>query len=336
VRFSSGIPGEKRVRWLVPYRYTRHLSILAPEPCRKLLAEQADRLVRGSFMTPPPPDQSRDRRIEDPTNLWVVHPAARLLLPWFLTRGISANAVSLGGLTLGTLAALAYGQWDQPAFVVAGLLLSIAWLVADGLDGMIARATGTASPLGRALDGLCDHGVFAVIYVVLAWSIGTPEGWALAWAAGAAHAVQSNLYESERMRFHRRCKGIAMAAPVPSRNPLVRFYDRFAGMLDRFALPFDTAMRSQEDPSVLAHAYGEQAVRPMRLLSLLTANVRICAIFLACLAGNPRLFWWLELVPLTVILVAGLVWHRAVEARLVRSVNGREHPMPTPSSSRRT
>src|SRR3546814_9333837 len=41
-----------------------------------------------------------------------------------------------------------------------GLPLSLFWLVADGLDGMIARATGTPSAAGRVLDGLCDHGVF--------------------------------------------------------------------------------------------------------------------------------------------------------------------------------
>jgi hypothetical protein len=288
-------------------------------------------------MTPPPPDQSRDRRIEDPTNLWVVHPAARLLLPWFLTRGISANAVSLGGLTLGTLAALAYSQWDEPAFVVAGLLLSIAWLVADGLDGMIARATGTASPLGRALDGLCDHGVFVLIYVVLASSIGTAEGWALAVAAGAAHALQSNLYESERARFHRRCKGVAAAVPAPSHNPLVRFYDRVAGTLDRFARPFDAALQRQDNPAPLAQAYGREAARPMRLMRLLTANTRVAAIFIACMAGNPRIFWWLELVPLTAILLVGLIWHRAVEHRLVRNPTAHARPATsTQSPSRRT
>lgn len=270
-------------------------------------------------MTLLPPDQSRDRRIEDPTNRWLIHPAARLLLPWFVARGISANTVSLCGLVLGALAALAYGRWDAWPFAVAGLLLSIAWLIADGLDGMIARATGTASPLGRALDGLCDHGVFVLIYVVLAWSIGTAEGWLLASLAGAAHAVQSNLYESERTRFHRRCKGLAIAATAPAGNPLVRLYDWVAGTLDRFAAPFDEALRQHRDPAQFAAFYGAEAARPMRLMSLLTANVRVLAVFLACLGGDPRLFWWFELVPLTLILLAGLAWHRAVEARLVRT-----------------
>src|SRR3954465_12607402 len=144
------------------------------------------------------PDGSRDRRIEDPTNLWIIHPSSRLLLPWFVSRGISANAVSIGGLALGALAALAYWRWDLWPFACAGLLLSAAWLVADGLDGMIARATGTASPLGRFLDGLCDHGVFTLIYIALAVSIGTVDAWIIGGCAGVFHALQSNLYESER------------------------------------------------------------------------------------------------------------------------------------------
>jgi hypothetical protein len=310
-------------------------AVCKPSTRRKPLAEQAHRLVRDILMTPPPPDQSRDRRIEDPTNLLVIHPAARRLLPWFLTRGISANAVSVGGLALGALSALAYGRWEQPGLVVAGLLLSVAWLIADGLDGMIARATGTASALGRALDGLCDHGVFVMIYVVLAESIGTAEAWVLACAAGVAHAVQSNLYESERGRFHRRCKAVVATAAAPSTNPLVRFYDQVAGTLDRFAAPFDAALAQAADRDALARAYGEAAARPMRLLRLMTANVRILTLFLACLAGNPRLFWWAELVPLTAILILGLVWHRVVETRLVRSLAGRPAPS-FPSSSRRT
>ncbi|MDT8759466.1 CDP-alcohol phosphatidyltransferase family protein [Sphingomonas psychrotolerans] len=270
-------------------------------------------------MTTPPPDGSRDRRIEDPTNLWIIHPAGRRLLPWAIARGISANSVSVVGLILGALAAAAYANWHNWSFVVLGLFLSTGWLIADGLDGMIARATGTASALGRALDGICDHGVFALLYVALAWSIGTPQGWILATAAGVAHAVQSSLYEGERTRFHRRCKGLPAAKPEPSRNPLVRLYDFVAGSIDRIAFRFDAALAQSPDPVAFGRAYGEAAAAPMGLMRLLTANVRVLAIFLACNSADPRLFFWFELLPLTVILIAGLVWHRHVETRLLRS-----------------
>lgn len=282
-------------------------------------------------MTLPPPDGSRDRRIEDPTNLWIIHPAGRFLLPWFVARGISANMVSLCGLTVGILAAAAYYRWDTPFYPLIGFALCVCWLIADGLDGMIARATNSASALGRFLDGICDHVVFILIYVAMATSIGTGEGWALALSAGGLHALQSNLFESERARFHRRCKGIAepAAAAAPKQNPLVRLYDGVAGIVDRFALSFDEAMRRESGRAALVEAYGEAATGPMRLLSLQSANVRVLAIFLACTAGNPRYFWWFEIVPLTALLILGLLWHRLVEFRLARTVPGMSPGTPT-------
>ena len=269
-------------------------------------------------MTVPPPDGSRDRRIEDPSNLWLIHPLGRRLLPIAVARGISANAVSVAGLALGTAAALAYARFADWRFALLGLVLSIGWLVADGLDGMVARATGTASPLGRMLDGLCDHGVFFLIYVALATVWGTGGGWALAIIAGAAHAVQSSLYEGERTRFHRRIRGVALVAapPAPAPSALVRYYDRIAGSPDRLAHEFEQRLAASADPLALGARYAAAAVPPMRLLSLLTANVRIVAIFIACLAGDPRIFWWFEIGPLVAILLIGLAWHRRVERTL--------------------
>lgn len=266
-----------------------------------------------------PPDGSRDRRIEDPTNLWIVHAAGRALLPVALRLGVPANAVSLAGLVLGAGAAAAYWGWRDWPMATLGLLLCVGWLIADGLDGMIARATDSASATGRFLDGLCDHAVFVLLYVVLAVSVGTVGAWALAIAAGAAHAVQATLYEGERTRFHRRLAGDPGVSAPPSRNPLVRAYDRLAGSLDRAAAPFDRALASSADPQVLGEAYGRRAVPPLKLLALLSNNVRVIAIYAACLAGNPIWFWWFELLPLSLIAVLGISWHRHVERQLLRA-----------------
>ncbi|WP_174290831.1 CDP-alcohol phosphatidyltransferase family protein [Sphingomonas bacterium] len=275
-------------------------------------------------MTAPPPDGSRDRRIEDPTNLWLIHPAARALLAPAVAAGISANAVSLAGLALGIGAALCYAHWTSAVEVLLGFALSVAWLIADGLDGMVARATGTASPLGRFLDGLCDHGVFILIYVAMALSIGTGEGWMLAVLAGAAHIGQSSLYEGERARFHRRVRGVAAPTPVyPSADAplLMRGYDRLAGAPDRLGLPFERLLARQPRPLVLATRYARRAVPAMRVQSLLSANVRVALIAIACLAGNPRIFWWAEIVALSAVTAVGLALHRRVEHGLVSSTS---------------
>lgn len=272
-------------------------------------------------MTPPPRDGSRDRRIEDPSNLYLIHPASHALLPFALRHGVSANAVSVIGLACGTVAAIAYANWQHPALALVGLIFSVAWLVADGLDGMIARATKTASALGRTLDGLCDHGVFALIYLSLAWTVGTVEGWALALTAAACHAVQSSLYEGERARFHRRTRGMPLTAvPTPTGMVLVRLYDSVAGSVDRLSMPFERRFGAAEDRAAFAAAYAAAAVPVMRLQSLLTANVRVWAICIACLIGNPRIFWWFEIVPLTLVTTIGLYRHRRIERRFVHGL----------------
>lgn len=270
-------------------------------------------------MTSIPRDQSRDRRIEDPTNRWVVHPLAHMLLPWAIRARISANVVSIAGLALGTGAALAFARYPLDGFATLGLALAICWLVADGLDGMVARATGTASPLGRVLDGLCDHGVFALIYVSLALVIGTVEGWVLAVSAGIAHAVQSNLYEAERARFHRRMRGDAGEhAPARTALPAERAYNAVTAWFDRAAAAFDRSLAAASDRAALGRAYAVRATPALRLLSLESANMRILAIWLACLFGDPRLFWWFELGPLTIVAVIGIALHRRAERALIQ------------------
>jgi hypothetical protein len=274
-------------------------------------------LTRPGLRWPPPPDGSRDLRTEDPTNPWVVHLAGRMLLPLALRLRIPANAVSVAGFALGAAAAWAYLDWPNRATL--GFLLCLAWLIADGLDGMIARSTGTASALGRFLDGVCDHAVFVLLYLALASSLGTAGAWALALTAGAVHAVQSTLYEGERVRFHRRVRGEVGEASPPSGNPLLRLYDTVAGSLDRAAAPFDAALAAAPDPLAFGTRYGERAWRPLRFMALLSNNMRVLLIWLACLAGDPRWFWWAELGPLTLVVVAGILWHRRVERKLLRA-----------------
>lgn len=249
--------------------------------------------------------------------MWLVHPMGRVLLPLALRAGISANLISVIGFGVGVCAALAFVQWHSPGMALLGLALGLLWLVCDGLDGMVARATGTASAFGRVMDGVCDHGVFVVIYVLLASSIGTVQGWALAIIAGAAHVVQSSLYEGERARFHRRLRGDP--APVrhaPLGSTIVRGYDALSGSIDRLAARFDATMRAANSPAVFGRDYGNAAAPAMKAMSLLSANVRLIAITLACVVGAPTLFWWIEIVPLTLVALATIGWHRRIERRL--------------------
>jgi len=268
----------------------------------------------------PPPDGSRDQRTEDPTNIWFVHLVGRLLLPAALRLRISANSLSLAGLAFGIGAAFAYLRWPDWRLASLGFVLCIGWLIADGMDGMVARATGSTSATGRILDGICDHAVFAFLYLFLAWSI---DSYLLGCFAAVAHAFQSTLYESERGRFHRRIRGDSGGGkPPPSRNPLVRLYDAVAGSLDRLAEPLDREIESAEDKQAISEQYGRRAAPTLRMMALLSNNMRVILIYLACLAGDPRWFWWIELVPLTIVAALGIWRHRRIEAAMIRELGG--------------
>lgn len=272
---------------------------------------------KAVMMTALASDGSRDPAIESVSNLWLIHPLSRAGLGWALRLGVSANMVSIAGLLLGVASAVAYFYWQNPLWAAAGLLLSLGWLVADGLDGMIARATGTSSAAGRVLDGICDHGVFICIYVSLALSLGFASWIWLAAVAGLFHAIQSSLYESERVRYHRRIRA-EVGAPdrIQPQGTGVRLYDKVFHALDRWATPFDRRMVASPDPALFARRYREAAGPSMKLMSLLSANTRVFAIFLAALAGDPYLFWWFEIGPLTFVAILAIFWHRRAENRV--------------------
>jgi hypothetical protein len=156
-----------------------------------------------------------------------------------------------------------------------------------------------------------------LLYLAIGATIDTSEGWITGSFAGLFHGVQSNLFESERIRYHRRLRGDPGGEPgPPSPYRLARLYDSVAGSMDRLAGRFDRALAAAPDRRALASAYAERAAAPLRLMNLLTANSRVIALYAACLAGDPKLFWWWQLGPLSLVAAAGMLWHRRIERRL--------------------
>ena len=150
----------------------RHRFYVRLTPIRARVYRLSAMSVRPRPAWLPPPDGSRDLRVEDPTNLWVVHLAGRMLLPLALKARISANMVSVAGLAVGTGAALAYLGWRDPALATLGFLLTIAWLVFEGsrnVRGPAARERAGSFMDACAITGLPDP------YLALGASFDTPQ-----------------------------------------------------------------------------------------------------------------------------------------------------------------
>jgi phosphatidylglycerophosphate synthase len=237
--------------------------------------------------------------IEDPSNLWLVHPLSDRLLPLALRLGIHPNTVSFTGMGFGALAGAFYWHWQNPWAVLAGFLCMTAWHIMDGLDGKLARASGKASPLGRLIDGLCDYMVFLLVLLPIALTFADwPPVVALAVLSGGCHAIQSAWYEGEREAWKRRARGVFSVEPrATARFWGERLYNAAEARLGGGAKAVDAKLMA--DPAQL-EAYLRTTAPHLRRLSLLSANNRTIAIALACLAGNPLLYWLWEIGALSI------------------------------------
>jgi phosphatidylglycerophosphate synthase len=272
-------------------------------------------------------DPARDPGIDVPSNRLFVHPVGRWLLPAAIRLGVHPNAVSMVGLTFGIAAAGCFWHWADPSMALLGWCCLIAWLVMDGLDGALARATGRESAFGRFVDGFSDYGVFVVVHFALALSLVVESGqsptvFALALAAGAAHAVQSAWYEAARAAFLRRARGVfSVAERQVAGGPVEALYNRMESALGHRATALDARLGTLDGEARqrLLEAWQARVRSVFPILWLLSSNARVHVILLACLAKNPQLAWWWELLGLSALAVMCGWWWRRAEAIAVEA-----------------
>ncbi len=77
------------------------------------------------------------------------------------SRGVTANSISIAGMTSGVLAGLALAATTQPGWqttaFIAGAVLVQLRLLANMLDGMVAVGTNAASPIGELYNEIPDR-----------------------------------------------------------------------------------------------------------------------------------------------------------------------------------
>lgn len=299
-------------------------------------------------MTELPDPVRRTLEIEDPTNLYFVHPIANRLTPLFARAGIPPNAVSLTGMAFGILAGIAYYHDQQTGLAVLGFLLMIGWHVMDGIDGQLARLTRTHSEFGKVLDGACDYVTFGAVYIGLALTLSRQHGawvWVLAAAAGAFHAVQSAIYEVQRQDYNFWGRSQASAAfAEPAARPQTRaglslhrrvadwllgVYLRVqhvaiganAGARHRLA---ELLTRSPERAAQVRQAYRDVFAPALRRWSIMSANYRTLAIFVFAVFRRPIYYFWFEIVVLSAVLVVLISWQRTRYALFFRVLQTRD------------
>ncbi len=148
---------------------------------------------------------------------WAIQPLGSLLV----ALGISANAVTWTSLALGCAAgvALAFG-----AFGLAALLGTLSFFC-DAIDGLVARAAGTASPAGEVLDasidrwvefaflaGLCVHYHQSPLLLALSL-LALQGGFMVSYASAKAEALHADVPRGA-MRRVERCVYLILGATL--------------------------------------------------------------------------------------------------------------------------
>lgn len=293
------------------------------------------------------PDEAvrRPPEIEDPTNLYFIHPLAGALTPLLADLRIAPNAVSVAGMSFGVLAGVAYYHFESVRFAVAGFALMIAWHVMDGADGQLARLTHSQSLTGKILDGICDYVTFIAVYVALAAALDRHYGgwvWALVFAAGVCHVIQSASYEVQRQDYYffglgrmsaellrpgqssRRDSGAAPALRVV--ETLNRLYVglqwRVSGVRAELRGRLTAVLaREPQRAASIRRRYRETFAPAVRRWSVLSSNYRTLGIFIGAVLAAPQYYFEFEIVGFTAILAILSLRQQARYARFLRNLD---------------
>ncbi len=100
----------------------------------------------------------------DPPNRFYRYPAARALLP-ILGRisWLTPNHVTYTHIAFGLAAAALVAFTENKLWLVVAFVLCEVRMILDCFDGVLARARGTSSPFGRALDEIADSIAFITL-----------------------------------------------------------------------------------------------------------------------------------------------------------------------------
>jgi hypothetical protein len=108
----------------------------------------------------------------DPANRFYRYPAARALLP-ILGRiaWLTPNHVTYAHMAFGIAAASLVAFTQANAWLVVAFVLSEMRMILDCFDGVLARARGTSSPFGRALDEIADTIAFITLACAMTYRL---------------------------------------------------------------------------------------------------------------------------------------------------------------------
>jgi phosphatidylglycerophosphate synthase len=285
----------------------------------------------------------RTTEIEEITNLYLIHPLAGRLVPIFARLRVTPNAVSIMGMLLGILSAVAYYRYWDLRFALTGFALMIAWHVLDGADGQLARFTQSYSYFGKVIDGISDHVTFLAVYTALAISLSRQHGdwiYALVAISAVCHAIQSASYETQRQEYEYLGWGKKPQEPPPRNSPerdgdgppvirsLFDFLHRLvfvglsfptAGITRKFRASMGAALQGDSATAASVREQYRETIAPqIRSWSILSANYRTLGIFVSALFKAPEYYFAFEIIGFSAVLAVLISRLKSAHEALLR------------------
>ncbi len=282
-----------------------------------------------------PAEYGRPNSIEDASNKYLIHPLSELVVEIGLLLKLSPNIISFMGMGCGFLAAYLYYYLPQTPYVIGGLLAMIGWHVFDGADGKLARATGKTSAFGRIIDGICDHVVFSVVYISLAFHLVetgySTNVWWLVIGAGISHAVQAAGYEERRQKYQRRIEGLHRTSVQDKllhingkKSFLASLYDKAQKLVAGADHGLDCKLMELSETQWGKGVAGAVIMRTIPMVkawALLNANNRTLLIFIFAFMGQPALYFAVELILFNTIMLGLIIAEWQQEKTLIEYAN---------------
>lgn len=255
------------------------------------------------------------------------------------------SQVTFAGTVIGIVAGHLY-FYPSLALNAVGMALHVVANIFDNVDGQLARLTNQKSRMGRAIDGLGDHLVFASVYVhlalryvfaghsimivPLALAAAVSHGWQAAAAdyfrntyllllngqSGAEADLSSMLQRDyERLNWKHDCW----------KKLLLRMYLNFTRTQERLA-PRLHALRqivgrnlSGVETNGLRVHFRELGQPLLKWWGLLMTNSRMVLLFAFLLIGQPIDYFWVELTAFNLLAVALVFQQEKIAGSLLQA-----------------
>lgn len=247
---------------------------------------------------------------------------------------ISPDQVTVMALAVGLVGGHLCFYTSVPLNVIGVALLVISDIF-DSADGQLARMRGTSTRIGKTLDGVADGARFANLSIHLMARLivgGTPWWYVvpLGILAGMAHARQAAAVDYIRHLYLYLVEGrgeFALAEDMASQPAetafqvrLVRFYRNYLtthGKMVSRSLDLVRQLRARNALGSVREGWARSQRAVVVQCAWIGQNIRWALIGITVISGHPITYFWITLVPMSLVLELLLSIHERHAALLL-------------------